>query len=69
VNKIELIKRLRIIILDLRRITSHSKFLGEETADIEYEIDLTEKELAKLIDDYMAAQIARHNRERGYHRR
>jgi hypothetical protein len=68
-NKIEIIHRLRRCIHNLRRVTSSCKFLGEETADLEYELNGAEKELAALIDDYMAAQIARYNRERNRPRR
>jgi len=68
-TKIEILRRLRHIITDLKSVTAQSKFLGEETADLDFNISQIEKQIAALIDDYMAAQFARHNRERNRPRR
>jgi hypothetical protein len=63
VTKPEILRRLRHVITDLKSVTTHSRFLGEETADLDFAIEQIEKELAKLIDDYMASQIANYNRQ------
>ena len=64
VTKPEMLRRIRHILNDLKGITAKSKFLGEETAELEFVISEVEVSLAKLIDDYMAAQYERHNRSK-----
>jgi hypothetical protein len=62
VTKTQILRRIKILLDDVRRMVTQSKYLGEDCQLIEAELDEIVRQYACLVDDYMAGVINRHNR-------
>lgn len=67
-TKGEVLKLARILLTKIDKVRGSSAYLGEDCYDLIAELDNIEKELAKMIDDHMAAKFRETLRRRNYNK-
>ena len=60
-----MLARIQSLLTRFKHINKIDKFFVQDTAQLEFEIQKTEEELAKIINDFMVAQLKRRNNGTG----